>query len=191
MLFRSLYPSIMRQYGIAPNTQIGKVIIDNVVHYKENRFKYGKYDRGGQFFEDFTASNYIEFCNRWFHLAGIEQMFDDVKEYASKHKLDGYVDIFAEHHDLFRETRRLYVNLLHMDVSDRKKTLFYIDPGKRTFDKELQLIKNTAQMDINDVEQILARKKREADEDAELEKFFTEIIDPTTVSVNINEEGDD
>ena len=46
-------------------------------------------------------------------------------------------------------------------------------------------------MDINDVEQILARKKREADEDAELEKFFTEIIDPATVSVNINEEGDD
>ena len=69
--YKSLYPSIMRQYGIAPNTQIGKVIIDNVVHYKENRFKYGKYDRGGQFFEDFTASNYIEFCNRWFHLAGI------------------------------------------------------------------------------------------------------------------------
>ena len=82
--FSSLYPSTERQNNMAPNTQIGRIIIDHKVHDKENPFNYEEYVGGGQFIEDFISQNYIEFCQRWLHLAGFQEMIEDIREYFSK-----------------------------------------------------------------------------------------------------------
>lgn len=79
--FKSEYPSEMREFNIAANTQIGLVKIDKKIHNKENRFNYENYSRGGQFLEDLHSHVYIEFCERWLHYAGYEDLMDDVKEY--------------------------------------------------------------------------------------------------------------
>ena len=81
--FSSLYPSTERQNNMAPNTQIGRIVIDHKVHDKENPFDYEAYVSGGQFIEDFISQNYIEFCERWLHLAGFKDMINDIKEYFS------------------------------------------------------------------------------------------------------------
>ncbi len=79
--FKSLYPSEDLQHNIAVNTQIGKIIIDNMVHDRENIFNVEKYDRGGIFLEDFHSGNIIEFCKRWLHFAGYKEIMDDIMEY--------------------------------------------------------------------------------------------------------------
>ena len=81
--YSSLYPSVERQNNMAPNTQIGRIVIDHNVHNKENPYNYEAYVGGGQFIEDFVSQNYIEFCERWLHLAGFEDMISDIIEYFS------------------------------------------------------------------------------------------------------------
>ena len=36
---------------------------------------------GGTFVENLASYNYIEFCKRWLHLADVEDMITDIKEY--------------------------------------------------------------------------------------------------------------
>ena len=79
--FSSLYPSIMLEFNIAPNTQIGKINIPEQVHNKENPYLEDKYNRGGNFLDDFTCDYNIEFAHRWLGLAGYQEMLDDIDEY--------------------------------------------------------------------------------------------------------------
>lgn len=79
--FKSLYPSDDRQYNMAPNTQIGKILIDDQVHELENPFNFEYYDRGGQYLEDFTSENYISFCHRWLHYANFREFMEDMYYY--------------------------------------------------------------------------------------------------------------
>lgn len=73
----------MAEFGIAPNTQIGKIIVPNKVYDGENAYHVDpeKYSRGGEFIENMVTDNFIEFCHRWFKLAGFEEMIDDIDEY--------------------------------------------------------------------------------------------------------------
>lgn len=79
--YKSLYPSVMLEFNIAPNTQIGKIDIPNKIHMKENPYMDEKYNRGGDFLDNFASDNYIEFCNRWFNLASFQEILDDIDEY--------------------------------------------------------------------------------------------------------------
>lgn len=79
--FKSLYPSETLQHNIGLNTQIGKIIIDQIVWTNENMHNADKYDRGGQFIEDLHSANYIEFANRWLHFANYFEMLQDISEY--------------------------------------------------------------------------------------------------------------
>lgn len=82
--FKSLYPSTARENNMAPNTQIGKIIIDEQIHKYENPFNDPMYDRGGQFIEDLTCQNTITFCQRWLHLATFEEWLKDLDYYYMK-----------------------------------------------------------------------------------------------------------
>lgn len=79
--FKSLYPSETLQHNIGLNTQIGKIIIDQVVWSQENKHNAERYDRGGQFVEDLHSANYIEFASRWLHFATYMEMMQDIEEY--------------------------------------------------------------------------------------------------------------
>lgn len=78
-----MYPSILGEFNIAPNTQIGKIIVPEKVYDHEN--VYGtdpeRYSRGGEFIENMVTDNHIEFCHRWFKLANVEEMLEDIDEF--------------------------------------------------------------------------------------------------------------
>lgn len=76
----------MGEYNIAPNTQIGKIVIDEKVYKNENYYHIDeeKYSRGGEFVENMVTDNIIEFCSRWFHLGNITDVLDDIDEYYDK-----------------------------------------------------------------------------------------------------------
>jgi len=71
----------MLEFNIAPNTQIGKIEIENRIHMKENPYMDEKYNRGADFLDNLATDNYIEFANRWFGLASFQQILDDIDEF--------------------------------------------------------------------------------------------------------------
>ena len=80
-----VYPSIMIEFNIAPNTQIGKIIIQHMVWNDENKYNLVHFDRGGKFLDDFQSQNWIEICHRWFNLADYGTLYDDVLDYFNTH----------------------------------------------------------------------------------------------------------
>ena len=76
-----MYPSITLENNIAPNTQIGRIIIDEKVYNNENVYDDPRYQRGGEFIENFVTDNIIEFCKRWLHFAGVKEILEDMKEF--------------------------------------------------------------------------------------------------------------
>jgi DNA polymerase elongation subunit (family B) len=79
--FSSLYPSLMLEFNIAPNTQIGKIDIPEQVHSKENPYMEEGYNRGGEFVDNLTCDYTLEFAHRWLGLASYQEMLDDIDEY--------------------------------------------------------------------------------------------------------------
>ena len=77
--FKSLYPSIIRAFNAFAHTQIGFIMINEMIHKKENRTHYEYYTRGGQFSEDLQSHQWIEFAERWFGLLGFREMVEFVK----------------------------------------------------------------------------------------------------------------
>ena len=93
--FRALYPSVMGEFNIAPNTQVGKIIIAEKVYSDENAYHNDpdKYSRSGEFIENMVTDNPIEYCHRWFHLANIEEIIDDIDEFFRPIGLGNYSDL--------------------------------------------------------------------------------------------------
>lgn len=81
--YARLYPSILQEFNIAPNTQIGKLTILEKVFNKENKRNDEKYSRSGQFMEDLQSHIFLEFGSRWLHLGTYEDLYDDIIEYFS------------------------------------------------------------------------------------------------------------
>lgn len=84
--YKSLYPNIILEFGIAPNTLIGYISIPEKIYDGENSNMNPKYSRSGEFIENMVCDNIIEFCSRWFHLAGIKEFLQDWREYNEKMK---------------------------------------------------------------------------------------------------------
>lgn len=96
--FKSLYPSIIGELNIAPNTQIGRIVIPDKVYKFENMYNIeeGKYSRSGEFIENMVTDNVIDFCSRWFNLEGVSDFLNTVDEYyqnVSLMKFDKYSEI--------------------------------------------------------------------------------------------------
>lgn len=79
--YTRMYPSIAQQFNMAPNTQIGRIEIPNVVYSEENKLHNPKFNRAGAFIEDYLSDNYIEFMHRWFGLGNFEEVYKDIFEY--------------------------------------------------------------------------------------------------------------
>lgn len=79
--YKSMYPSDIEEFNIASNTQYGKIIIPTKIYDKENPYNSTFFSREGMFIEDFHSHNYIEFCYRWFNLAGYKDLCKDVEYY--------------------------------------------------------------------------------------------------------------
>ena len=84
--YKALYPSVMEEFNIAPNTQIGRIEINNKVYENENAYQNEKYSRGGEFIENMVTDNTIEFCKRWFHLAGFTEFIDDMQDFYNRYR---------------------------------------------------------------------------------------------------------
>lgn len=84
--FTSLYPSLIREFNIAPNTQIGMIEIINKIHDKENRTNDDRYSRGGAFLTDLQSQVYLLFCHRWLKFGNYKELYHDIEEYFTNHK---------------------------------------------------------------------------------------------------------
>ena len=84
--FKSLYPSIDLENNIAPNTLIGAIKIPEQVYERENFYNNDKYNRAGEFMENFVTDNMLEFCSRYFKLARYKEfILEDMLEYYEKY----------------------------------------------------------------------------------------------------------
>lgn len=83
------------EFNIAPNTQIGRIIIPEKVYEHENTYKIEeeKYSRGGEFIENMVTDNCIEFCKRWFHLGGFKEVLDDIDEFYNDRNLGTFSNL--------------------------------------------------------------------------------------------------
>ena len=75
--YASLYPSIIRQFNIAPNTQIGMVIIDREFSHLQSIISNNTV--AGAFMEDIQSQVWIEFASRWFYLADYTTLYHEVE----------------------------------------------------------------------------------------------------------------
>lgn len=103
--FSSLYPSIILENNMAPNTQIGRLVIEDpdnpnrkfslnehqdmyINDEDEDKGKV-KYSRGGEFLDNYMTDNVLEFCRRWLGLGDIHQVIDDIKEFYTYNSYSG------------------------------------------------------------------------------------------------------
>lgn len=164
--YKSLYPSILRELNIAPNTQIGIIEIANIVWNGENPFNYGKYHRGGQFIEDFKSGVYIEFCKRWLHLAGFDEILQDIQEYFDTYMTGRYVNHFENIQYAMYRNDNIQPVIPFKPIENKtpiQPMVYY--PQKRSFEEEIKMIRETAQMDLYNLEKIARRKASEDEED--------------------------
>jgi len=143
--YKSLYPSIMREFNIAPHTQIGRVEINNPVHDKENRFNYEHYNRGGSFIDDLQTQSYLEFCTRWFHLGDYLSIIKDIEEYFTKVRIsmrpyriyntNGRIDLIQVINPELKSDAIEFINKDHL----RSVIDFYIPSDFTNIKKELNI----------------------------------------------------
>ena len=68
---------------MAPNTQEGKVIIEEQLDPNENRFNNEYFDRTVYMIEDLVSGNRLDFGKRYLNLGSYEEVHDDIIEYFS------------------------------------------------------------------------------------------------------------
>ena len=119
--FRSLYPYIDLEFNIAPNTQIGRIVIPEKVYYDENAYSIEeeKYSRGGEFVENLVTDNELEFCNRWLHLGNFLDVINDIDEF--------YGNEYGKFSNIMNDT-----SIIHplIPISDRIETPITFNEGK-------------------------------------------------------------
>ena len=78
--YKRLYPSLLQEFNMATNTQIGMIKFegDNAPYKDPSYLRIGP---GGTFNENLASYNYIEFCKRWMNLPDVEDAIKDIKEY--------------------------------------------------------------------------------------------------------------
>ena len=87
----------MIEFNIAPNTQIGRIVIPEQVYEHENIYHTEPYNRAGEFVEAMVSDTYSEFCRRWFHLAGFKELLEDIDEYYNRFGYGKYSELVKNH----------------------------------------------------------------------------------------------
>ena len=82
--YKALYPSETDEHNIAPNTQIGKIIMKDQIWKGENARKSDMFERSGDFLDHFSSHNWLQIGHRYLGLATYKEMMDDIYEYFSK-----------------------------------------------------------------------------------------------------------
>lgn len=150
--YASLYPSIYRQFNLAPNTQIGMIIIPEQINEHENRQKDPAYSRGGQFLEDMQSHVWLEICTRWFNLANFTELVSDVEEFFTS------VAMPIRGLKLRDENGMIIPMIFYDDYKDKKLMKFamefdyeeYVEPRYIPFDIEkANMWRNYATANIN------------------------------------------
>ena len=121
----------MREHNIAPNTIIGMIQIPKKIYKDENPFHLpegiykNQFNRAETFVENFTSHCYIEFGQRWFNLAGYEEMLDDILEYFTRIERP----LYPLNMDLAQKGQ--FDNISMYDGFDnRKKVVYRLRDGK-------------------------------------------------------------
>ena len=124
--YKALYPSILHENNMAPNTMRGKVILPEAVYSEENKFNNPYFDRSVSFIEDLTSGNYMIFCTRYLGLASYEQMFDDIMNYYTniKNPIRG----FARRRDI--NTGQRYMCRIRVNDGMKRTMCHIIDNSK-------------------------------------------------------------
>lgn len=85
--------------NLAPNTQVGRIIIEDPNDPNKsfgknehpdmfsNDDEEAKYSRGGEFLDNMMTDNVLEFCWRWMGLGNVFEVIEDIKEF---YKFNGY-----------------------------------------------------------------------------------------------------
>lgn len=96
-----MYPSIILENNIAPNTQYGRIIIEDPDNpdrrYSKNEHQdmytnsdeEAKYSRGGEFLENLMSSNILEFGWRWMNLGDVFDVESDLREFYEFNTYNG------------------------------------------------------------------------------------------------------
>lgn len=79
--YKALYPSIIDENNMAPNTQHGKILFSEQIDPKENRYNNSTFNRVVWFIEDYTSKDWLNFCSRYLNLASYEEMYDEIYKY--------------------------------------------------------------------------------------------------------------
>lgn len=132
----------MLEFNIAPNTQIGRIIIPNKVYEHENAYhiEEEKYSRSGEFIENMVTDNVVEYCHRWFHLAGFEEFLQDVDEYFgdSLGKFSNLQKVFSP----ITYTNQSTINPLEFNQDGRMSPIIFMDgnpkPSNLTYQSILE-----------------------------------------------------
>ena len=82
--YKALYPSIIDENNMAPNTQHGKVIIPEQIDPRENRFNNPTFDRTVWFIEDYISGDWLNFGNRYLNLPSYEEAYDIIYKYFTE-----------------------------------------------------------------------------------------------------------
>lgn len=77
--FSALYPSIIREFNIAPNTQIGMIIISR--QFTADELIKANNTVAGAFIEDMISQVWLEIGTRWFNLADYTTLYHEVIEF--------------------------------------------------------------------------------------------------------------
>lgn len=96
--YKALYPSEIRENNMAPNTQIGKIIIDNQIYADEDVFDSDTFDRGGKFIEDLQSGVYLEFGRRWLGLPTYAELYKDIQLFYTT-KMNSVCPLFTFNRD--------------------------------------------------------------------------------------------
>lgn len=84
--FRSLYPSVEREFNLAQNTMIGMVKPSTMNITKSVFPERAINSPGGNFLEDYQCGHWLEFCARWFFLADYNELIEDITYYFTEIK---------------------------------------------------------------------------------------------------------
>ena len=143
--YKSLYPSEMREFNIAPNTQIGKIIIPEQIWKDENQYKYIHFDRGGKFIEDLHSHVWLEFCTRWFKLADYGTLYKEVKEFFANRMTVNPIKYFNNNNFVgvrfYDNAESNYVKAIEFDSESKtKKAIIYNKPMGDAGEKVIKYI---------------------------------------------------
>ena len=85
--YKALYPSLLREFNMAPHTQLGMVKFKHPPFQDDSSLRIAP---GGTFNENLASYNFIEFAHRWMNLGDVEEVLDDIDEYFSLYRTPIY-----------------------------------------------------------------------------------------------------